>query len=86
MSITKLLDRKPEVWTKSHVELEEKNITDYIVTEMFEPEVIVKGNELEIDSTRLEVERVYHFEYLGVKMVLWKLPDETIDIFQILEE
>lgn len=86
MSTTKVLDRKAVVWLKPSVELEEKNITDYIVTEVFQPEVIVKGNELEIDSTRLEVERVYPFDYLGVKMVLWKLPDETIDIFQIVEE
>ena len=48
--------------------------------------VIVNGEKLEIDSAHLETERVYTFDYLGVKMVLWKLPDSTIDLFQIIEE
>lgn len=47
--------------------------------------VIVDGDRLEVDSAQLEIERVYVFDYLGVKMVLWKLPDNTIDLFQIIE-
>ena len=48
--------------------------------------VTVEGDRLEIDSAQLEIERVYSFNYLGVKMVLWKSPDGTIDLFQIIEE
>ena len=48
--------------------------------------VIVDGDKLEIDSAQLEIERVYSFDYLGVKMVLWKLPDNTIDLFQVIEK
>lgn len=48
--------------------------------------VTVDGDRLEIDSAQLETERVYSFDYLGVKMVLWKLPDNTIDLFQVIEE
>lgn len=32
--------------------------------------IVVKGDKLEIDSTRLETNKVYQFEYLGAKMVL----------------
>jgi hypothetical protein len=46
----------------------------------------VDGDKLEIDSAQLEIGRVYSFNYLGVEMVLWKLPDGTIDLFQIIEE
>ena len=48
--------------------------------------IAVKDNKLEIDSARLETDKVYRFEYLDTKMVLWKLPDGSIDLFQIIEE
>lgn len=60
------------------------NVEDIPVGRVTHP-VIVDGDKLEIDSAQLETERVYIFDYLGVKMVLWKLPDNTIDLFQIIE-
>lgn len=48
--------------------------------------VTVDGDKLEIDSAQLETAHVYSFDYVGVKMVLWKLPDGTIDLFQVIEE
>lgn len=63
----------------AHVEVE-----DIPATRVTHP-VSVDGDRLEIDSARLETERVYSFDYLGVRMVLWKLPDNTIDLFQVIE-
>lgn len=76
---TKLSRQKREVrWTEAEIE-------DIEVIEPRAP-VIVDGDKLEIDSAQLEIERVYMFDYLGVKMVLWKLPDNTIDLFQVIKE
>ncbi len=61
------------------------DVEDIPVTRVTYP-INVDGDKLEIDSAELETERVYSFDYLGVKMVLWKLPDNTIDLFQIIEE
>lgn len=63
----------------------EAEIEDIEVIEPRSP-VIVDGDKLEIESAQLEPERVYSFDYLGVKMVLWKSPDDTIDLFQIIEK
>ena len=86
MSKVELLEREQALWEKTGMESAEANIREYVATELFSPVVTVKGDSLEIDSTRLEVERVYPFDYLGAKMVLWKSPDNTIDIFQLIEE
>lgn len=48
--------------------------------------ISVDGDNLEIESGLLDVGRVYEFEYLGTKMVLWKLPSGAIDLFEIIEE
>ena len=48
--------------------------------------IIVKGDKLQIDSTQLEVERVYRFKYLDINMIIWKLPDGTIELFRVSEE
>jgi len=48
--------------------------------------VVVEGDRLDIDSGKLEVNRVYEFEYLDVNMVLWKSPDSTIGIYQVVEK
>ena len=63
----------------------EAEIEDIEVIQPRSP-VIVDGDKLEIDSAQLEPERVYSFNYLGARMVLWKLPDNTIDLFQIIEQ
>lgn len=86
MSITKLLERKQVSREETGLESAKADIKDYVVATLFRPAVTVEGDRLEIDSTQLEVERVYPFGYLGTKMVLWKLPDNTIDIFQVIEE
>ncbi|MCJ7631391.1 hypothetical protein MUP77_03170 [Candidatus Bathyarchaeota archaeon] len=86
MSTVELLERKQAPWEKMGTKSADARIGEYVATELFSPAVTVKGDSLEIDSTRLEVERVYPFDYLGVKLVLWKLSDNTIDIFQLIEE
>ena len=86
MSTQKLLERKQTSWAKTGMESAEANIRDYVAVELFRSAVTVRGDKLEIDSTQLEVERVYPFYYLGTKMVLWQSPDNTIDIFQVIEE
>lgn len=48
--------------------------------------VIVDGDKLEIESALLDVGRIYEFEYLGTRMVLWKLSSGAIDLFEIIEE
>ena len=48
--------------------------------------IVVDGNKLEIDSGLLDVGRIYEFEYLGTRMVLWKLASGAIDLFEIIEE
>jgi hypothetical protein len=45
----------------------------------------IEGDRLDIDSARLETDRVYRFEYLGAKMVLWKSPDGSVDIYQVID-
>lgn len=46
--------------------------------------VRVSEDKLEIDSNRLEIGQVYHFQYLDTDMVLWKSKDNTVDIFQVV--
>ena len=82
---SKVLERRIARRQESKVLFTEVDIEDIAVTRVIHP-VIVNGDKLEIDSAQLETERVYSFDYLGVKMVLWKLPDGTIDLFQIIEE
>ena len=48
--------------------------------------VFVEGDKLEIESSQLDIDRVYPFEYLGSQMVLWKLPSGAIELFEIVEE
>ncbi len=72
------------ITAERYTEWAEIDIEDIEVIEPRDP-VIVDGDKLEIDSAQLEIERVYIFDYLGVKMALWKLPDSTIDLFQIIE-
>ena len=86
MSTTRLLERKQVSREETGLKSAKDDIKEYMFTTLFRPAVTVEGDSLEIDSTKLEVERVYPFDYLGTKMVLWKLPDNTIDIFQIIEE
>lgn len=47
--------------------------------------VRVEGDTLEVDSEALEPDRVYTFKYVGAKMVLWKMADGTIDIYQVID-
>ena len=70
--------QREERWTEAEIE-------DIEIIKPHGP-LIVSGDRLEIDSVQLEIERVYAFDYLGVKMVLWKLRDNSIDLFQIIEE
>jgi len=48
--------------------------------------IVVDGGKLKIESALLDIGRVYSFEYLGAQMVLWKLPNGAIDLFEIIEE
>jgi hypothetical protein len=48
--------------------------------------IFVDGEKLEIESSILDVGRVYEFEYLGTKMVLWKLRNGAVDLFELIEE
>jgi hypothetical protein len=45
--------------------------------------ITVDGDRFEIDSNLLEVGKVYPFEFLGSQMVLWKLSDGAIDLYEI---
>jgi len=46
--------------------------------------IVVEGDKLDINSSLLDVGRVYSFEYLGCQMVLWKLPDGAIDLYELV--
>ena len=70
---------------ESYTKWAEVEIEDIVAIKPRRP-VVVEGDKLEVDSAQLEAERVYSFNYLGVKMVLWKSPDNTIDLFQVIEE
>ena len=59
---------------------------DELITEAEQPPVVVDGDRLEVDSSRLECGRVYSFDYLDSEMVLWKSEDGSVDIYQIVEE
>lgn len=48
--------------------------------------IIVDGDKLDIESAILDVGRVHEFEYLGIKMALWKLPSGAVDLFEIIEQ
>lgn len=45
----------------------------------------VSGDELEINSSLLDIGRVYTFEYLGSQMAVWKLPSGAVDLYEIVE-
>jgi hypothetical protein len=82
---SRVLERTMQTKQRENIRWTEAETEDFITIEPRRP-VIVNGDKLEIDSAQLETERVYSFNYLGVKMVLWKLPDGTIDLFQVVEE
>ena len=48
--------------------------------------IVVDGDELEIESSMLEVGKVYTFDYLGSHMILWKTDPEAIVLFEIVDE
>ncbi len=65
--------------------LRELEIEDFDMGEEVQP-VRVDGGRLKVDSSQLEIGRVYPFSFLDAKMVLWKSNDNTVDIYQIVEE
>ncbi|MFC1938610.1 hypothetical protein ACFLWM_00430 [Chloroflexota bacterium] len=50
----------------------------------YESPVTVENEELLIRSSLLEVGKVYQFNYLGSDMVLWKQPNDVIDVYEVL--
>jgi len=82
---SRVLERTTQTRQRENIRWTEAETEDSMTIEPRRP-VSVNGDKLEIDSAQLETERVYSFDYLGVRMVLWKLPDNTIDLFQIIEE
>lgn len=85
MSETMLLARRKETGVRELEEVWEPTEVASILGAIIAP-VVVEGDRLDIDSEKLEVNRVYEFEYLDVNMVLWKSPDSTIGIYQVVEE
>lgn len=63
----------------------ELEVEDFDVREEVLPVRVDRGR-LEIDSSQLEIGRVYPFSFLDAKMVLWKSEDATVDIYQVVEE
>lgn len=68
-----------------------QEVGEYISTKIKEgvhprTPVRVENDKLEVDSALLDMGRVYSFEYLGSQMVLWKLPNGAVDLFEIVEE
>jgi len=63
----------------------ELEVEDFNIGEEVQP-VTVDGDRLEVDSGRLEIGQVYPFSFLDTKMVLWKSEDNTVDIYQVVEE
>lgn len=62
----------------------ELEVEDFNIEEL-QP-VRVNGDRLEVDSNQLEIGIVYPFIFLDTKMVLWKSEDNSVDIYQIVEE
>lgn len=83
MSETMLLERREKTGVREREEVLESTEVDSILGAIVAP-VVVEGDRLDIDSGKLEVNRVYEFEYLDVNMVLWKSPDSTIGIYQVV--
>jgi hypothetical protein len=48
--------------------------------------ITVRGNTLEFESSLLEVARVYPFEYLGSQMVLWKMANGSVELYEVVDE
>ena len=85
MSETMLLERRKSTGVRQLGEVVESTEVRSILGAIVAP-VVVEGDRLDVDSRKLEVNRVYEFEYLDVNMVLWKSPDSTIGIYQVVEE
>lgn len=66
------------------IEWLEATIGDIAGTAPVSP-ITVEGDQLLVESSQLDVEKVYTFHYLDANMVLWKLPDGTIDLYQVLK-
>ncbi len=84
MSETMLLERRRKTGVRE-MEMWEPTEVDSILGGSVSP-IVVEGDRLDIDSRKLETNKVYEFEYLDVNMVLWKSPDSTIGIYQVIEE
>ncbi len=81
---SQLLERTLLIQQRASRWAEAEEVEDISLIDITYP-INVDGDKLEIDSAQLETERVYRFDYLGAKMVLWKSLDGTIDLFQIIE-
>ena len=84
MSTTLTLERARTREMGEDIEWVEAEIGD-IASAMPPSPVTVKADLLEIESALLEVGKVYNFDYLDAKMVLWKLPDGTVELYQVVE-
>lgn len=47
--------------------------------------IFVEGDKLEIESSLLDIGRMYFFEYLGSDMVLYKTPSGDVELYEMLE-
>jgi len=85
--MTSCLMEKRELLRKStrKIRPHELETEEFAIEEKPQP-IVVRENKLEIDSRIIETERVYHFNFLDTDMVLWKLKDGTIDLYQVVEE
>ena len=84
-----LMEKKERLATVWGEEVSEYDMIVEIEEEesyMLRSPIVVDGDKLEIESTLLDVGRIYEFEYLGTRMVLWKLASGAIDLFEIIEE
>ena len=75
------IKKNGRLWVKPR----ELDVEDFLIAQEAEP-LSISEDKLEIDSNRLEIGRVYTFDFLDEKMVLWKSEDNTIDVYQIVEE
>jgi len=85
--MTTALLRRPNIRSREGITGRPKQleVEDFDIIETVQP-VSVDRDRLMVDSRQLDTGRVYQFSYLDSNMVLWKSPDNTVDIYQIVEE
>ena len=75
-------------WTVGEAQVQDDIVEEIQTENIFDAKypISVDGGSLDINSSFLDIARVYPFDYLDSKMVLWKQPDGAIDLYEIVEE